>query len=139
MEVFSIFPFDMLMRNQEMIFQQSPCYAPHKNPQNSSCLVTPREKRSSLVSHPASSVVRTTVAESKKGIPTDRPFTGNLSESLDFKPFPCFYFCSLDINTTHSTCDVCGNISTGCISFAIYPNVTKNAMSLARVAGLQDT
>ena len=38
-----------------------------------------------------------------------------------------------------STCDVCGNISTGCISFVIYPNPAKSARSLARVAGLHDT
>ena len=44
-----------------------------------------------------------------------------------------------DKSTTVSTCTVCGNISTGCTSFTVYPFSTKNFISLAKVAGLHDT
>ena len=43
------------------------------------------------------------------------------------------------ILATHSTCIVCGNISTGCISTHLYPLSSKYAKSLAKVDGLQDT
>ena len=52
-----------------------------------SFLVTPRIKRSTLVTLSVFPVVGTIVAERKKGIPEDLPQMGNLSESLVFKAF----------------------------------------------------
>lgn len=54
---------------------------------HNSFLVTPRIKRSTLVTLSVFPVVGTIVAERKKGIPEDRPQMGNLSESLVFKAF----------------------------------------------------
>lgn len=45
----------------------------------------------------------------------------------------------ISILATHSTCPVCGNISTGCTSRTLYPSSAKYFASRARVAGLQDT
>lgn len=54
---------------------------------DNSSLVTPRIKRSTLVTLSVFPVVGTIVAERKKGIPEDLPQMGNLSESLVFKAF----------------------------------------------------
>ena len=54
---------------------------------DNSFLVTPRIKRSTLVTLSVFPVVGTIVAERKKGIPEDLPQMGNLSESLVFKAF----------------------------------------------------
>ena len=43
------------------------------------------------------------------------------------------------INTTVSTCIVCGNISTGCTFSIMKPFSRNNAASLAKVAGSQET
>jgi hypothetical protein len=43
-----------------------------------------------------------------------RPYKSH--KSLEIKAFSHTYFSTLDINTTHSTCPVKGNISTGVIS-----------------------
>ena len=44
----------------------------------------------------------------------------------------------LDINTTHSTCPVPGNKSTGCTCSVTYPNFPNSAQSLAAVVALQE-
>src|SRR5699024_7583297 len=50
-----------------------------------------------------------------------------------------FYIVSLCSNDTHSTCPVCGNISTGCTSCVAYPPSSRMRKSRASVDGLQDT
>jgi len=49
------------------------------------------------------------------------------------------YFSAFFINAQHSTCAVCGNISTGWISRVLYPRPSSTPKSLAKVAGSQDT
>ena len=49
--------------------------------------------------------------------------------------FFIYYPCFLDINTTHSTCPVPGNKSTGCTFCTTYPISCNTAQSLAAVAG----
>ena len=68
-------------------WQQFPCYTPSDIIKYNSFLVTPRIKRSTLVTLSVFPVVGTIVAERKKGIPEDLPQMGNLSESLVFKAF----------------------------------------------------
>lgn len=58
-----------------------------RNPENSSCLVTPRAKSISLVTHPQKPVVATVVRGHKKGTPATLPFLAIFSESLDYKAF----------------------------------------------------
>lgn len=60
-------------------------------------------------------------------------------KSLVFKPFPYIYFSTFDINTTHSTCSVAGNISTGTAVTALYPCLVRYLRSRASVVGSQDT
>lgn len=67
--------------------QQFPCYTPSKISKNSSCLVTPRAKSISLVTHPQKPVVATAVRGHKEGTPATLPFLAIFSESLDFKAF----------------------------------------------------
>ena len=52
--------------------------------------------------------------------------------------FFIYYPCFLDINTTHSTCPVPGNKSTGCTCSVTYPNFPNSAQSLAAVVALQE-
>jgi len=61
-----------------------------------------------------------------------------LSEMPCFQAFFGIYFCTLVINTTHSTCPVLGNKSTGCTFCTSYPFFCKAAQSLAAVAGWQE-
>src|SRR5690625_869857 len=60
-------------------------------------------------------------------------------ETLFYQHFISSYPSTLDINATNSTCEVCGNISTGCTSFVRYPPSSKIRKSRANVDGLQDT
>lgn len=62
-----------------------------------------------------------------------------LSEMPCFQAFFGIHFCTFDINTTHSTCQLWQNKSTGCTAFTSYPYWQRYLASLANVEGLQDT
>ena len=49
------------------------------------------------------------------------------------------YFSTLDINTTVSTCGVCGNISTQHTFSTAYPFISSNLKSCAKLLGLHET
>lgn len=80
----------------------------------------------------------TTGKEYRKGAPMIRLIMAISSESLNFKPFSAPYPHFLDISTTHSTCIVHGNISTGCTDTGSN-RPARTFKSRARVAGLHDT
>lgn len=61
-----------------------------------------------------------------------------LSEILYFQAFFGIQFCTFDSNTTHSTCPVCGNISTQHTLSTLYPYFCNSAISLTRLVGLQE-
>lgn len=61
------------------------------------------------------------------------------TEKAGNTPLSVSYLSFLDINTTVSTCTVCGNKSTGCTSSSLYPLSLSIFTSRASVAGSQDT
>src|SRR5699024_11666783 len=60
-------------------------------------------------------------------------------KTLFYQYFNRSYSSTLDINATNSTCIVCGNISTGWISFVIKPPSSRIRKSRASVDGLHET
>ena len=62
-----------------------------------------------------------------------------LSEMPYFQAFFGIQFCTFDSNTTHSTCGVCGNMSTQHTFSAIYPFISSNRKSCTKLLGLQET
>ena len=63
----------------------------------------------------------------------------NPRKNFIFQAFSHFYFCTLVNRTTHSTCAVLGNRSTGVASSTSYPSSLNTAQSRASVAGSQET
>ena len=61
------------------------------------------------------------------------------TESLYLLAFLHSYLLTLDINTTVSTCGVCGNISTQHTFSATYPFISSNRKSCTKLLGLQET
>ena len=62
-----------------------------------------------------------------------------ITESLYLLILLHAYFSTLDINTTVSTCGVCGNISTQHTFSATYPFISSNRKSCTKLLGLQET
>ena len=73
------------------------------------------------------------------GLSETSALMGICPKSLILSHFITLYFSTRDINTTVSTCSVCGNISTLHIFTGLYPFSQKVSKSLARLSGLQDT
>ena len=59
-------------------------------------------------------LIKIRIFELKSNCRTTGRKPSNLGNPLFINVFSYSYFYTLDINTTHSTCTVCGNISTGC-------------------------
>ena len=62
-----------------------------------------------------------------------------ITESLYLLILLHAYLSTLDINTTVSTCGVCGNISTQHTFSATYPFISSNRKSCTKLLGLQET
>ena len=65
------------------------------------------------------------------------PFNDSLRISLCLLRFIYLVGATLDINTTHSTCNVSGNISHKQAFFTSYPATSNSGISLTRLVGLQ--
>ena len=74
----------------------------------------------------------------KKGISATFQIFSKKKKVPKNQHFFIYYPCFLDINTTHSTCPVPGNKSTGCTCSVTYPNFPNSAQSLAAVVALQE-
>ena len=74
----------------------------------------------------------------KKGISATFQIFSKKKKVPKNQHFFIYYPYFLDINTTHSTCPVPGNKSTGCTCSVTYPNFPNSAQSLAAVVALQE-